>query len=119
MSARSSPRSAVVGHFVAIGAGLLSLALFGVLEDPSVLQEGVTLARVGAATFSVALTGAVLMLLGASHPPAGATVLIVSLGILDSASQVASLAAGVILITVAGWTLNHAFGIRAPIWKAK
>lgn len=117
MSARSSPRNAVVGHFVAIACGLLSLAVFGVLDNPSVLQEGVTLARVGAATFSVAATGAVLMLLDASHPPAGATVLIVSLGLLDETSQIASLAAGVILVTVAGWAINHAFGIRAPLWK--
>lgn len=117
-SARSSPRNAVIGHFVAIGAGLFSLSLFGVLDNPSILDEGVTLARVGAATFSVATAGAALMLFDASHPPAGATVLIVSLGLLTSISQILSLAAGVLLVTAAGWAINHAFGTRAPMWKA-
>jgi hypothetical protein len=45
---------------VAILAGAFSLAIFGLLHHPSVLTEGVTLARVGAGALSVALTGAVL-----------------------------------------------------------
>jgi hypothetical protein len=70
-------------------------------ESPESARSSPRNAVVGhwAATFSVALTGAALMLLDAS--PAGATVLIVSFGLLDSASQVASLAAGVLLVTVA------------------
>jgi hypothetical protein len=42
---------------VAILAGALSLAVFGLLGNPSILQEGVTLARVVAGALSVALTG--------------------------------------------------------------
>jgi len=86
MSRRASPRNTMIGHAVAILAGVLSLALFGLLDKPSLLQEGVTLARVGAATLSTAVTGAVLLLLRSSHPPAGATVLIVSLGLLQRPS---------------------------------
>jgi CBS domain-containing membrane protein len=118
MSERSSVRNTLVGHFVAIACGFVALALFGLLDDPNVLREGVTFARVGAATFSVALAGAALVMLDASHPPAGATVLIVSLGLLDELSQAVSLAAGVVLVTVAGWTTNHALGVRTPLWKA-
>jgi len=68
MSRRASPRNALIGHLVGILVGALSLVLFGLLDNPSVLQEGVTFTRVGAATLSTALTGGILLLLRASHP---------------------------------------------------
>lgn len=115
----ASPRNAVTGHAVAVLAGALSLAVFGLLGDGSVLQEGVTPARVGAGALSVALTGAVLLLLGAAHPPSGATTLIVSLGFLQTPGEMAFLMVGVILLTAAGWTINRAAGVPVPIWSAK
>jgi CBS domain-containing membrane protein len=44
MAEMSSPRNTLIGHLVAVLAGALSLAVFGLLEDPSILVEGVTLA---------------------------------------------------------------------------
>jgi CBS domain-containing membrane protein len=57
LAPNASSRNTLVGHLVAILAGALSLAVFGLLGNPSILQEGVTLARVGAGALSVALTG--------------------------------------------------------------
>jgi hypothetical protein len=71
MSAGSSPGNTLIGHLVAVLSGALCLALFGLLDDPSILVEGVMPLRIGAAVLSLALTGAVLLLLRASHPPAG------------------------------------------------
>ena len=82
-----------------------------------VLVQGVTPARIGAAALSLALTGAVLLLLRASHPPAGATVLIVSLGLLPKPSEMAMIMVGVVILTVAGWALNRAFGVPVPLWS--
>jgi len=115
----SSPRNALIGHAVAILAGALSLAVFGLLDDGSVLQEGVTLARAGAGALSVALTGAVLLLLRASHPPSGATTLIVSLGFLQTPREMAMLMIGVLVLTAAGWAINRALGVPMPLWSAK
>ncbi|MCA1731463.1 MAG: HPP family protein, partial [Actinobacteria bacterium] len=108
----------LIGHFVAILAGALSLALFGLLDHPSVLQEGVTLVRVGAAAFSVALTGAVLILLRSSHAPTGATVLIVSLGLLQTPREMVMLVIGIVILIVVGWIINRALGVPMPIWVA-
>lgn len=119
MAPRSCPRNALIGHLVAILAGALSLWVFGLLNDPSILVEGVTLARVGAGAFSVALTGAVQILLRASHPPAGATVLIVSLGLLQTPTEMGMIAAGIVLVTVAGLAINRLFGVPMPLWSAK
>jgi CBS domain-containing membrane protein len=114
----SSPRNTLIGHFVAILAGALCLAVFGLLDHPSILTEGVTLARVGAGALSVALTGAVLLLLRSSHPPSGATVLIVSLGLLQRPWEMVMLMLGVVLLTVVGWAINRALEVPMPVWVA-
>ena len=115
----SSPRNTLIAHFVAILAGALSLAVFGLLDHPSILAEGVTLARTGAAALSVALTGAVLLLLRSLHPPTGATTLIVSLGLLQMPLEIVMLMVGVIILTIAGWSINRALGVPVPVWSAK
>jgi CBS domain-containing membrane protein len=113
-----TPRNAVIGHLVAIGAALASLGAFGLLDAPSVYVEGVTPARIGAVAFSVAITGGALRLLRAAHPPAGATTIIVSSGLLAKPHQVAAVVGGVALITAAGWALNRLMGVPAPVWAA-
>ena len=118
MSAASSPRNTLVGHLAAVLAGVGSLTVFGLLNEPSVLQEGFTLSRVWAASLSLSLTGAVLLILKSSHPPAGATTLIVSLGLLKTPRELAALMAGVVLLTAVGWAVNRAAGIPVPLWKA-
>jgi hypothetical protein len=54
----------------------------------------------------------------AAHPPAGATTIIVSSGLLDKPSQIASIAVGVLIITAGSWALNRMLGIPAPVWAA-
>jgi CBS domain-containing membrane protein len=85
--------------------------MFGLLHAPSVLEAGVTLARVGAAALSVALVALLLPPLRASHPPAGATTLLVSLGLLDQTRQLAWVLAGVLLLTAVAWLLNRLAGL--------
>ncbi len=113
-----SPRNTLIGHGVGILAAALSLALFGLLDEASAFEQGVTFPRVLAVALSVALTGAVLRLLRAAHPPAGATTIIVSSGLLADAGQMLAVAVGVLLLTLAGWLLNRALGVPAPTWAA-
>lgn len=113
-----TPRNTIIGHGVAIACAVLSLALFGLLGDPSAFEEGVTFARALAVALCVGLTGGVLRLLRAAHPPAGATTIIVGSGLLADADQIAAVVVGVILVTAAGWLLNRALGVPAPVWAA-
>lgn len=119
MASSSSPRNTLIGHFVAVLAGVVSLAIFGLLNHPSVLQEGVTLARVGAGALSTALTGSVLLVLRSSHAPTGATTLIVSLGLLETLDDLVMLVIGVVLLTVVGWVINRVSGVPVPVWSAE
>jgi CBS domain-containing membrane protein len=118
MAEAGSPRNTAIGHAVAIGAAALSLALLGLFDGPSAFEDGVEADRIGAVALSVALTGGVLRVLRAAHPPAGATTMIVSLGLLDEPEQMLSVAVGVLIVTVAGWLLNRAMGVPAPAWTA-
>jgi CBS domain-containing membrane protein len=111
----SSPYNAIVGHLVGILAGVAAIAVFGLLDAPSVVEAGVILARVGAAALSVALVALILPPLRATHPPAGATTLLVSLGLLDQPGQLAWVLAGVVLLTAVAWALNRLAGVPVPV----
>ncbi|MBG6226463.1 CBS-domain-containing membrane protein [Arthrobacter sp. CAN_A2] len=65
-----------------------------------------------AGALSVALTTLVLTWAKTPHPPAGATTLIVSLGILTSPAELLSMAGAIIFITVLGWGLNALLGMK-------
>lgn len=114
-----SPRNTIVGHLVAIGAAAFALAAFDLLDASSALEAGVTGARIGAVALAVGLTGGLLRLLRSAHPPAGATTMIVALGLLSSGREIAAVAVGVVIVTVAGWLLNRALGVPAPVWAAR
>ncbi|EHR61739.1 HPP family protein [Saccharomonospora cyanea] len=110
----AAPRSTLVGHGVAILAGIGCLALLGLTAHPSVTEEGVTGPRIVAAALSVALTAFVLRLLDCPHPPAGATTLIISLGLLTS---VVDIAVAVVLVTVLGVAVNRVLGVGQSLWR--
>jgi CBS-domain-containing membrane protein len=117
MAEVASPRNAIIGHGVAIVAAVIALAAFGLLDAPSAYQDGVDPARVGAVALAVALTGGALRLLRAAHPPAGATTIIVSSGLLAQPDQLVAVVVGVLIVTVAGVGLNRAMGVPAPVWR--
>jgi len=118
MAEVGTPRNTIIGHTVGVAAGVLSLAIFGLLDAPSVYVSGVTLGRVGAIALAVALTGGVLRLLRSAHPPAGATTIIVASGLLAKPRQILDVLIGVLLLTIAGWCLNRLMGVPAPVWAA-
>ena len=73
LTRQAAPRNAVLAHIIAAAVGLAALFAFNLYEHPSVLEEGVTLARIFAAASSMAITEALLVLLRLPHTPAGTT----------------------------------------------
>jgi hypothetical protein len=55
--------------------------------QPFGVHPGIFWPRILAAAFSLSATGAFMVLFGVSHPPAGATTLIISLGIISKPSE--------------------------------
>ncbi len=111
------PRNTVCGHAIGAAAGYLALVVFGLTNDAPALATSVTWPRVGAAARSLGLTSGVMVWLKVPHPPAGATTLIVSLGILRTPSQILVLMLAVVLLVVQGYVINHLAGIPYPRWR--
>jgi len=51
------------------------------------------------------------------HPPAGATTLIVSLGILSRPSQLVIIEVAVVLMAIQALVINRLAGVNYPLWS--
>jgi CBS domain-containing membrane protein len=115
----ASPRNTLGGHLVGVLAGYLALVVFGLTEQGPALAEGVGWSNVGAAALSLGLTSGAMVWARVPHPPAGATTLIVSLGILRRPWQLAVLMVAVALLVVQGFVINRLAGIPYPRWAPR
>ena len=107
------------GHpfVLAEAAGYLALVIFGLQDAGPALTTGVSSSRVGAAAISLGLTAGVMVWCRVPHPPAGATTLIVSLGILHEPWQLAVLMLAVLLLVLQGLGINRLAGVPYPLWR--
>jgi CBS domain-containing membrane protein len=119
LAASAAPRNTIFGHLIGALAGYLSLVIFGLTGAAPALSGGMTVARVGAAALSLGLTSGLMVWFRVPHPPAGATTLIVSLGILRTPGQLAVLMLAVILLTIQGFAINRLAGIDYPVWRPR
>jgi CBS-domain-containing membrane protein len=108
----AQPANALIGHVVGIAVGWAMLTLFHLDPLPPAPVGGLTTGYVLAGALSVAVTSLILIGIGRPHPPAGASTLIVSLGILTTPAQLGTMALAVLLLTAAGWGLNAALGLK-------
>ena len=98
----------VVGHAIGVAAGFLSVALFQAWQEPVLLTDHqLTLSRVGAAALALLLTLLGCVFAKASHPPAGATALLVALGSVASGAAAFSVLIGALLIGLLGESLRR------------
>src|SRR5436305_14731751 len=113
----ASPRNTIIGHAVGALAGYLSLVVTGLTMAGPALSVGVTWPRVIAAALSLGLTAGLMVLLKSPHPPAGATTLIISLGLLTKPLQLLILMVAVVLLTLQAILINRLSGIPYPLWN--
>lgn len=106
------PQNALIGHLVGIAVGALLLYTFGLAGAPPAPVGGLSASFVAAGALSVALTSLVLLMIRHPHPPAGASTLIVSLGILSTPAELGTMAAAVLLVTLVSWGANLLLGLR-------
>lgn len=118
MAQPASPRNTLCGHLTGALMGLLSLYIFGLQGEASAFLTGVDLPRVGAAALSLGLTSCLMVILRVAHPPAGATALIVSLGLMPNPAQLPILMAGVGLLLAHAFVMNRLAGIPYPLWSS-
>jgi CBS-domain-containing membrane protein len=68
---------------------------------------------------SLASTGALMILLKAAHPPAGATTLIVSLGIVIRPEHLLVIEVAVAVLTLQAIVINRLAGLDYPLWALR
>lgn len=115
----ASPRNTLIGHAIGILCGYGALWVTGLQDAPPISTAGVDAARVWAAALSLAATGALMILARAAHPPAGATTLIISLGVVTRPLHLVILEAAVALMVVQAIALNRLAGIDYPLWSPR
>jgi CBS-domain-containing membrane protein len=118
-SPTASPRHTLLGHAIGIACGYGALVVTGLEHAPPAMVAGVDFHRILAAALSLAATGALMILLKAAHPPAGATTLIVSLGIVTRPFHLLIIEVAVALLVVQAIVINRLAGIDYPLWAKR
>src|ERR1039458_6520566 len=113
----SSPRNTILGHAIGLICGYAAFALTVASSPPFGMHPGVHGPRVLAAALSLSATGALMALFRVSHPPAGATTLIVSLGIISHPKELVIIEVAVVLLTAQAFAINRLAGLPFPLWR--
>ncbi|MGH9588076.1 MAG: HPP family protein [Acidobacteriaceae bacterium] len=113
----SSPRNTIYGHAIGLICGYAAFVLTGAVTLPFGAHAGVYWPRILSAALSLSATGAFMVLLHAGHPPAGATTLIVSLGIISKPKELVIIEIAVFLLVAQALCINRMAGLAYPLWK--
>ncbi len=113
------PRNTLCGHALGILCGYAALWLTGLQHAPSAILSGVTVPRAIAAALSVALTGSLMIRAGVVHSPAGATTLIISLGIITEPAHLLAIEGAVAVIVLQAFVTHRLRGVAFPLWAPR
>jgi CBS domain-containing membrane protein len=112
-----SPRNTIFGHAIGIICGYGAFVVTGAGALPFGVHPGIFWPRILAAALSLSATGALMVLLGVSHPPAGATTLIISLGIISKPPELVIIEVAVFLLVAQALVINRLAGLPYPLWN--
>ena len=115
----ASPRHTIYGHAIGIACGYGALWATGLQHAQWQPGTTVHLARVLAAALALASTGALMILFKAAHPPAGATTLIIALGIIIQPKNLLVIEIAVALLTLQAIFINRLAGLDYPLWARR
>ncbi len=115
----ASPKNTLCGHAVGILCGSGALWLLSLQDQEPALVEGVGFGRMICVGLSLAATCAVMILLNVPHPPACATTMIVSLGILRQPFALLIMEVAVAVMTLQAIGVNRLAGIDYPLWSQR
>ena len=118
LSESSTPRNAVFGHAIGLLCGFFAYWVTGMHPFPQGFAGEVYWPRILASALALALTGAIMVLLRVNHPPAGATTMIVYLGILAKPEYLPIIEIAVVLLAAQAFVINRLAGLPYPLWRS-
>ena len=107
----------MLGHLIGLICGFAAYRITGMHPFPQGFGGEVYWPRILASALALALTGAIMVLLHVNHPPAGATTMIVSLGILAKPEYLVIIEIAVVLLAIQAFIINRLAGLQYPIWR--
>jgi len=113
----STPRNALIGHLIGLICGYASFRVAGMPVSVALARGDFDWRPVVAAGLSLAATAAVMIMLNASHPPAGATTLIVSLGIITRPADLIVIEVAVAIVALQALCVHRLAGLPYPVWN--
>ena len=113
----ASPRYTLVGQTIAVLVGYFSLVVTGLTTAGPALAVGVTWPRVIAAALSLGLMSGLMVLFKSPNPPAAATALIISRGLITKPWQLIVLLVAVVILILQALAINRLAGIPYPLWN--
>jgi len=118
MSTMSAPRNVIVGQLIGLGSGYIALLVFGLLgAAPDIFD--LSLHRIAAVVFALTLAFGLMVGLGFPHAPAGASAMIVALGIIRTPLDLSIMMLAVIIVTISAFVINRLAGIDVPAWSPR
>lgn len=117
--AAASPRNVLLGHTIGVLTGWASLWMFGLLGAPSAFEAGMDGMRVAATAVGMGLSCALMVWLRAAHPPAAATSLLVSMGLISSLWHLPLLLAGALILVLQAFVMHRVAGVKYPYWAPR
>jgi hypothetical protein len=114
----SAPRNTLIGHLLGLICGYAAFRVAGMPVSAVLASGDFDWRPVVAAALSLATTAALMIVFKASHPPAGATTLIVSLGIITRPPYLVIIEIAVLVLTVHAFCISRLAGFPYPVWKA-
>lgn len=112
----ASPRNAICGTAIGICCAYFALSICG-LANLGANTSATDIQQIIAAAISLALTGFFMILFKSPHPPAAATCLIVSLGLIASPFKLFILEGAVVLLALQAFIINRLVASDYPLWK--
>jgi CBS domain-containing membrane protein len=119
MSASASPRHALYGHAIGILCGYGSLVLLGLQHANWQMGGSISLRRLFAVALSLAATAFFMVLLKVAHAPAGATTLLISMGLITRPLHLLVIEIAVGLLCIQAICFNRLAGLKYPIWVGR
>jgi CBS-domain-containing membrane protein len=113
----AAPRNVILGHTLGATIGWVMLWVFRLQDTHGGQIALLTVPRVAAVACALGLTIGVLRTLKASHPPAGATTMIVAIGALPQARHIPDFVVSALIVVVYAALALRLSGIEYPLWK--
>jgi len=114
-SEQAHPRNILYSTVIAIIAGVISLALFGLIDVAPDLND-LSWTRSGALVVAVAIAVGGIIAFRSIHAPAVATAMIIAAGLLKNPVDWLSVFLGVLAVTIIGVAVNRACGKPQALW---